>query len=138
MSATVLNFTVKFETEECLHCHAQFAVTAETRARFRDTHNSFWCPCCGKTMHYPGKNAEEKLREELEAERRRKANILAEANQLRERNAKLGRRLTAQRGATKRLSNRVKNGVCPCCTRSFTNLREHMKTKHPDYSAIPA
>lgn len=49
--------------------------------------------------------------------------------------AALGRSLTAQRGATKRLSNRVKNGVCPCCTRSFHNLREHMKTQHPDFKA---
>ena len=25
------------------------------------------------------------------------------------------------------------NGVCPCCNRSFENLRNHMHTQHPDY-----
>lgn len=29
---------------------------------------------------------------------------------------------------------RVKAGVCPCCARSFVNLRRHMENKHPDYA----
>jgi hypothetical protein len=29
-------------------------------------------------------------------------------------------------------ARRVAKGVCPCCTRSFTNLRRHMQTKHPE------
>jgi hypothetical protein len=35
------------------------------------------------------------------------------------------------------LEKRVKNGVCPCCKRSFKALAAHMKSKHPDY-AVPA
>ena len=33
----------------------------------------------------------------------------------------------------KRVAKRAAAGVCPCCTRSFTNMARHMKTKHPDY-----
>jgi uncharacterized protein with PIN domain len=29
--------------------------------------------------------------------------------------------------------SRFARGVCPCCNRSFTNVRRHMETKHPDY-----
>jgi hypothetical protein len=32
---------------------------------------------------------------------------------------------------------RIGNGVCPCCNRSFTNLRRHMTTKHPEYPKEP-
>lgn len=28
---------------------------------------------------------------------------------------------------------RFANGVCPCCNRSFENVRRHISTKHPDY-----
>jgi hypothetical protein len=28
---------------------------------------------------------------------------------------------------------RFANGVCPCCDRSFQNVRRHMTTQHPDY-----
>lgn len=28
---------------------------------------------------------------------------------------------------------RFANGVCPCCNRSFQNVRQHMATQHPEY-----
>lgn len=28
---------------------------------------------------------------------------------------------------------RFANGVCPCCNRSFENVRRHMANQHPDY-----
>jgi hypothetical protein len=33
----------------------------------------------------------------------------------------------------KRQLERVASGVCPCCNRSFVNLRRHMKTQHPEF-----
>lgn len=41
--------------------------------------------------------------------------------------------LRAQKAAKTRLKNRVKNGVCPCCNRSFVNLQQHMATQHPAF-----
>jgi len=38
----------------------------------------------------------------------------------------------AIRGELTKLKKRVTNGVCPCCHRSFQNLRRHMATKHPN------
>lgn len=43
------------------------------------------------------------------------------------------KRRAAQAGVTTRMKNRIKNGVCPCCKRTFRQLAEHMKTMHPEY-----
>lgn len=43
------------------------------------------------------------------------------------------RRRRGEKAAKTRLQNRVGNGVCPCCRRSFTNVRRHIANKHPDY-----
>lgn len=43
------------------------------------------------------------------------------------------RRLAAQKGVTTRMKNRVANGVCPCCNRTFNNLQRHMATKHAGF-----
>ena len=32
---------------------------------------------------------------------------------------------------------RIHKGVCPCCNRSFTNLKRHMETKHPEHPSPP-
>lgn len=42
------------------------------------------------------------------------------------------------KGVVTRTRNRIANGVCPCCDRSFTNLQRHMASKHPDYAHAPA
>ena len=39
------------------------------------------------------------------------------------------------RGKLRAQSERIKNGVCPCCKRHFTNLERHMHTKHPEFAA---
>lgn len=41
----------------------------------------------------------------------------------------------ASAGKLERKLKRVSKGVCPCCTRSFTNLHRHMQTKHPELKA---
>jgi hypothetical protein len=33
-----------------------------------------------------------------------------------------------------KLKRRVKCGVCPCCKRSFANLRRHMEAKHKGFA----
>ncbi len=41
----------------------------------------------------------------------------------------------ATKGQLTKLKNRVGNGVCPCCNRTFVNLQRHMGTQHPGYAA---
>ena len=35
--------------------------------------------------------------------------------------------------ATKRLKKRSSAGTCPCCSRTFSNMAEHMKHRHPEF-----
>jgi hypothetical protein len=69
-----------------------------------------------------------KLRRERDAAKQREETIRANLEDTK-------RRLSAQFGENTKLRKRIKNGVCPCCTRSFTNLRRHLQTKHPEYAA---
>lgn len=43
-------------------------------------------------------------------------------------------RRRAQKGVNTRLKDHISKGVCPCCKRSFVNLRRHMEQKHPNYA----
>jgi hypothetical protein len=33
----------------------------------------------------------------------------------------------------KKANRKAKAGVCPCCNRTFKQLADHMKVKHPDF-----
>lgn len=48
--------------------------------------------------------------------------------------ARQRRELSAARGQIAKIKNRVGQGVCPCCNRTFANLHRHMHSKHPDYA----
>lgn len=41
----------------------------------------------------------------------------------------------ATRGHLTRAKKRSAAGVCPCCHRTFKQLRKHMNVKHPEYVA---
>lgn len=43
------------------------------------------------------------------------------------------RRHASTKGQLTKTKNRVANGVCPCCNRSFEQLARHMKSQHPNY-----
>lgn len=110
---------------------------SEHERELRQTHKSYWCTICGYTNYFPGETDVQKLEKQLQAAREetareRKRKEWAEQET---RNVELRRR--AQQGVVTRLKNRVGHGVCPCCTRSFADLKRHMTTKHPDYSREP-
>lgn len=64
------------------------------------------------------------------AERRR-------ADRMRDEKEAAERRVSAAKGQVTKLKNRTAAGVCPCCTRSFENLKRHMATKHPAFTDEP-
>lgn len=109
---------IEYVTETCCNCGMSFAMTAEFQRRKLKNRTSFYCPA-GHRQHYIGRTEEQKLRDQLDEERRRKAAIQGERDAI----AKTYRRIR----------DRVKNGVCPCCNRSFSNLREHIRKQHPEF-----
>lgn len=119
----VLTLTAKSEliTETCFSCGVLFALTEDFRKqRLRDRKN-FYCPN-GHDQHYVG---------ETDADRLRKAQ--ARETALRDQLDASVRDAEQVRQALLRDRQRFVNGVCPCCNRSFENVRRHMSNQHPDY-----
>jgi len=118
-------------TGPCPTCGIEFAMPEHPVAQRRLDKRSFYCPN-GHTQSYT-KSELETLRAKLTAQeqataKEKQRREWAEQNVEREKRSN-----AALRGEMTKVKNRVGNGVCPCCTRSFTNLRLHMTTKHPGY-----
>lgn len=123
----VLNFTTTLESQVCINCGVQFALPAELDRQLRQNKATFYCPN-GHGQTYSQSEAD-RLRIRLAAAEKRETQARAEAEQAR----KLAFAASEREGAAKRKLARVKNGVCPCCNRSFVALQRHMKTKHPEF-----
>lgn len=123
MSSFVQN--TQYEVVHCCSCSMPFAMTADFRRRRLADHKSFYCPA-GHGQSYCGQNEADRLRGELQraqAQAERAESKAAAARHERDKIAK----------AHRRMRQRVMNGVCPCCNRSFENIRNHMRDMHPDY-----
>ena len=121
-----LQFSVNYARIECVACGMVFSVPESWEQTKRRDHSGFFCPN-GHTLSFHCKSDVEKLRDELDAQKRatefqRQQRLHAE------------QQLSAAKGQITKIKNRVGNGVCPCCNRTFQNLMRHMSTKHPDYS----
>ncbi len=117
-----------FEVEHCYKCGVAFGMTVDFQRRRLKDRKSFYCPS-GHSQVYVGKTEQQKLKEKLASAERKAAKLEAEKWQAKD---------EAERESKKygRLRERVKNGVCPCCNRTFQNLARHMKTKHPEWGTL--
>lgn len=126
----------------CGQCGVVQAMPKQADIVLRQSSATFYC-LYGHVWHYPqGKSEEDKLRAQLEAERRSRQraeqNIAMwrdDAKQAREEADRQKRRASGYKGHAARITKRAKAGVCPCCNRHFTALERHMATKHPEFTA---
>ena len=127
---------ITYVTEICYKCGCYFAMTKDFRYSCKEKGVSFHCPN-GHSQIYTAQTKEEIERDKHETTKR-------QLQQMRERNKCLvvdletQKNMTrAQKAAKTKLKKRIHNGVCPCCKRSFQNLRKHMEGQHPDYIEHP-
>ena len=106
----------------CHSCGVCYAIPERLDTDRRENGGSFYCPNGHGEVYRESdvKALEIKLARERQTHDQTSAEL---------RDTK--KSLIAQKGQTTKLKNRVSNGVCPCCNRSFVNLQRHMKTKHP-------
>lgn len=117
------------ETATCCACSMLFAVPKDFNRRRREDSKSFYCPA-GHAQHYkPGGSEADRLKRDLERERQVREAAESRAGKAEQNLAQVAR-------AHRKMRERVMNGVCPCCNRSFGNLRDHMKTEHPDFGEV--
>lgn len=115
--------TVEMVTEICYKCSIAFGMPSDMKAVLLRDRTNFYCPN-GHVQQYVGKSDAEKLKEAndlLELKRKQLNDEQSKRWEVEEKNRKLDAKL-----------KRVHKGVCPCCNRSFENLRRHMETKHPE------
>lgn len=126
---------------ECAHCGVIYGLTNEfinEKLRSRGTESQyFYCPN-GHKRYFGGESDSQKA-ERLEKEKQELEIRLN--NDKRELEQRLAREkednkmflseIDKQRTKRLKLEKRIKNGVCPHCTRSFQNLKRHIACKHP-------
>lgn len=120
-----LQMQAELVSEQCCECGITFAVPKQWLRTKKENHKSIYCPN-GHGFHYPSESDTEKLERRLRFEKNRRQAAERESRH----NANVAR---AQKAAKTRLKNRIKNGVCPCCNRTFANLASHIDNKHPEY-----
>lgn len=130
MTTFTETITERFHVVSCYTCGVRFGVGAELYKRaVTDAKGSLYCPACSQGTCWREsddqkriKHLEQKLQWEIEnAARQKAAKERAEAS------------LTATRGVVTKLNKRVSAGVCPCCSRTFRQLAQHMAHQHPEF-----
>lgn len=127
-------YTETLHVLACARCSMPFGITSDFEQRHRDNHDTFYCPN-GHPNYYSGKSESEKLKQDILQQQERMEYLQKANNSLHAKITEKNHEIRAHKGAKTRLVNRIKAGVCPCCNRSFENLRRHMANKHPEQNA---
>ena len=121
----------------CGQCGEQFWITTELYNVLVRSSQTFHCPHGHKRHFAQGKSETEKLREERDRLAQRIAQKDDRIKELSDQRDHEQRRVAAAKGQITKLKKRAAAGVCPCCTRHFTDLERHMASKHPDFTKKP-
>jgi hypothetical protein len=115
---------IDFVLEECCNCGTPFMIPKRLQKQLINNQNTFYCPS-GHPQSYCGKTEAQKLKEKLD--------LLQQESQQNEQKwmDKYLDEVSVKQKLEKQLK-RVHNGVCPCCNRSFQNLKRHIDTMHPE------
>lgn len=115
---------------DCAECGVSFASSVVSKRR-KDG-KGFYCPNGHSLVFNQTKTEAEKLRAQLEQEKFRREQAEQDATVARE--AKKWATADARRARTinRKMKQRIEAGVCLHCNRTFKQLAEHMKCKHPE------
>ena len=117
---------MSIETTTCAECGIVFGAPERYFGARREDKKSFFCPN-GHSLSYRQSDLDK-----VRGERDRALQQVARA----EEEAATARRLLEQEKLSmKRLKKRTAAGTCPCCQRTFSNMSNHMRNKHPGFVA---
>lgn len=125
-----ISVALKLETIECWSCGGVYALTSNYEQMRRQDGVCWNCPYCRSPTHY-GDCDNDRLRKKLSEQQAATIREQQRHDQTKAALTETTNRLNAEKAAKARLKNRVSNGVCPCCNRTFKDLARHMKSKHP-------
>lgn len=122
--------TITLIPMECGECGCVFGISEQKYKRCKELGEGWHCPNGHSRVFSKPHNSE--LKEEVERLRRRTLNLEATVDIKNQTIIQLNYSTRALKAAKTKIVNRVKNGVCPCCNRTFQNLKNHFKSKHPE------
>lgn len=121
---------------ECWRCKEPMWMTQATYQTYKRNLQTFYCTHGHGQRFVEGKSEEQKLRDQLDEERRQRQRAEQRVAQAQDEAQHERNRANGYKGHATRITKRAKAGVCPCCNRSFENLRRHMDTKHPTFTPM--
>lgn len=124
-------------TMACTHCFIQYGIPDEMhrQATRQGGAFKFFCPAGHQQAYGEGEvEKERRARQRAEQENARLADEVRAAK--RRADEAFAQAETAKRSLA-RHKKRSAAGVCPCCTRTFTNMARHMKSQHPTFNVVP-
>jgi hypothetical protein len=122
-----------FDELNCTSCGCPFGMPVGYLNNRRGDKKTFYCPN-GHPMSYSESEAD-RLRRERDRLKQDQARLEEESKQAWATATALRERADKAEAATKRLKKRTSAGTCPCCSRTFSNMAEHMKHQHPSFVA---
>lgn len=120
--------TVTLTTEICCNCGMPFAMPSTLQQKYEEDGGTFYCPK-GHPQHYTTTKAQ-KHQQQIERMQREHA---LQLNTVKTELEDKKREVINLKTKKTKLEKRIAAGVCPCCNRTFQDLANHMKTKHPKY-----
>jgi hypothetical protein len=135
MSWDVETVPANYAPLECGQCGVMFFVPKHWKHDRMEgktqEDRTFYCPNGHARVFQAGMSEADKLRRERDR-------LVQEKARLEEAVAAEKRRASAQFAQNTILRKKIGEGSCPCCDRSFTNLKVHMRRKHPEFKAEAA
>lgn len=127
---TTTTIRIELVHETCFKCGVSFGLERSRYDRAQKYGETFYCTN-GHGQVYATTELDRERQRREEAERARDFHA-SQAQYARQRAEHEARRAAAYKGVATKVKNRIENGVCPHCQRSFPNVRAHMQSKHPD------
>jgi hypothetical protein len=116
---------------QCAECLTSFTMENRIKTQRLKDGKTFYCPL-GHGQIYTD-NEYSRAKKEAEELKRKNQSLQSQLSWA-ETEAKVAKNeKTALKSQLTKTRNRVANGVCPCCHRTFKQLVAHMGNKHPEY-----
>ena len=132
MNNIALNLKIDFDITHCGECGGTYALNARY-VRQKEEKGGYWhCPYCRTSWGY-GESENDRLKAEVKRTHDRRKRAEAARERAEKLAAHEAARAAGFKGALTKTKNRIAAGVCPCCNRSFQDLRRHMESQHPDF-----
>lgn len=126
-----MNSILTLKEVRCIECSTLFGMSDDIYEHRLENGRLFYCPN-GHSQYFPKRENElKKLKQEKQSLESQLSWAVQEAESAK-------REKTALKGQLTKTRNRVANGVCPCCHRTFKQLAAHMDNKHPDFKKAVA